>query len=189
MVVDLSRVPVQLPVVKEVASASIGVWGYVGFGLIMLLPVVITLFFFYRNRIKAFFLSHLHKDKFFYAVFRYPNKQKVSIPVTIGKHDMIRYDNKSYSVNKDAFTFEKRDLLSPTVAYQEWFVNNPCPIIFGADKYEQNSETVDASMSNKFLQEMIQGAKERLLLIVMVVLEAVILVFLLYSKYAGGVPK
>ena len=188
MVVDLSRVPVNLPV-KEAASASISVWGYVGFGLIMLAPVVITLFFFYRSRIKAFFLSKLHRERFFFAVFRYPNKQKVVIPSVIGKHDMIRYDNKSYSVNKDAFTFEKKDLLSPTVAFQEWFVNNPCPIIFNADKYEQNSETVDASMSNKFLQEMIQGAKERILLLVIVVLEAVILVFLLYSKYAAGVPK
>jgi hypothetical protein len=190
MVVNLSAVPVQLAKnTVPVSSVPISVWGYVGFACIMLTPVFITLSFFYRNRIKAFFLSKLKKEKFFYAVFRYPNKQKVTIPAVIGVDNTIKYAGGTYMIQEDAFTFEKKDLLSPTVAYQEWFKGDPRPIVHTKGEYSQNDKTINEVMNNKFIQELAQGKAEKLIMIISLLLNIVILVFLIYSKYAGGVPK
>lgn len=187
MVVDLSRIPVSVPV--QSVDPVISVWGYLGFGLIMLFPVVIFLFIAFRHRIGAFFMKKLNPGRFFFAVFHYPNGRKDVIASVLNNEGFIKFKGGTYMVDKDAFNFYKPDLLSSDIASQEWFSGDPRPIRFIGGKYEQSSDVIDVAMSNKWMKEIIQGARERILLLISVALNVVIIIILIVLKYSESVPK
>lgn len=185
--IDLSKV--QNVQAQSAVSSEIGVWGYVGFGLIMLVPVVIFLFIAFKGRISAFLKRKLNPGRFFFAVFHYPNGRKDVIPAVLGNEEILRFKGGTYMIDKNAFNFYKPDLLSSDIASQEWFVGDPRPIKFVDGAYEQNSDVVDVAMSNKLMKEIIQGAKERILLLISVLLNVVIIIILIVLKYSESVPK
>lgn len=188
MVLDLSNVvAAKLPV--QSVEPVISVWGYVGFGCIILVPVVIFLFIAFRNRIKAFFMKKMNPGRFFFAVFRYPNGRKDVVPCVLNNEGLVKFKGGTYIIDNDAFDFYKPDLLSSDIASQEWFIGDPRPIRFVDGKYEQTSDVVDVAMSNKWMKEIIQGAKERILLLISVALNVVIIIILIVLKYSEGVPK
>lgn len=195
--IDLSAIK-NVPV--QNTAESISVWGYVGFGLIMLIPVVIFLFIVFKGRISAFLKKKMNPGRFFFAVFHYPNGRKDVIPAVLNDEGFIRFKGGLYMINKDAFNFYKPDLLSSDIASQEWFVGNSVPISFiepVKPKVEKDvtelqmcaADVVDVAMSNKWMKEIIQGAKERILLLISVLLNVVIIIILIVLKYSESVPK